>query len=1074
MKKILLLSYALIICSIVFSQTGNQFKSLQKKQQTSTPSSFSFTTIPNSRHIKSAAINANSQFSVSPGLQMPAAASITQVNKLIIDDGSPIFFERENSHLKSLHSSNEDYFYSFFESAKSTTKIYHPKDELQITKSTTDELGMTHIKAQQYFKGVKVYGAEMYLHKGTTTDLFTGRISMIDPALGTSPGITKITAINKVFDDLKSKTVIKNLSVKEKELLNYDQPECELMVYQGQLAFSISYRPNLIEEWKYFVNANTGEIIHSFNNTNSDGATTANAYDLNGIIRTINTYLEAGTYYLYNISESMFDPTKSEGIIMTLDANNTSTSDLNYSQITSTNNTWTNPASVSAHYNAEQAYTYLKNTFNRNSINDQGGDIISLINVAEDDGSSMQNAFWNGRAVFYGNGGTYFEPLAGALDVTAHEIGHGVVSNTANLEYYAQPGAINETYADIFGSMVDRDDWLIGEDITKTTYAPSGALRNMADPHNGGTSSDYYWQPKHFSEVYIGEEDNAGVHINSGIGNYAYYLFATATNKSKAEQVFYRALTNYLVSKSKFVDFRLAVVQSAKDLYGNNSAEATAAASAFDAVGIYEDSQVEYAQEYEVNPGQDYLLTYDTDSLNSNTLYRSSTTGAYFYSLSTTAMKRKVCVSDNGSDILFVSDDHKIRAMKSDPNAPSEYILSNEAFWDNVTLSKDRNRLAAISTQIDTAIYVYDFISQSWAKFRLYNPTTSHNGDNAGGVLYADAIEFDHTGEFLIYDAFNSLNSNLGADITYWDIGFIKVWDNNTDNFGDGMITKLYGSLPDDVSIGNPTFSKNSPYIIAFDYLDGASGEYAILGANLLTGDVSVITTNATVGSPSFSKNDDMIAFSALNTSSKEVVATIGLASDKISGSGNASIIVADAKWPVFYATGVRDLRLEPVANFTVDVKSGTAPLEVKFYDLSINNPTAWSWTFAGGTPSSSTLQNPSITYNSPGTYQVSLTCSNDAGNHSVTKSSYIVISTNTGIDDSLNKLFTFYPNPVTDKLYVHSEKYYRLRIFSVSGELMKDIYNQQEVDLSHLSTGMYILKFEIAGKILNAKIMKR
>lgn len=62
-----------------------------------------------------------------------------------------------------------------------------------------------------------------------------------------------------------------------------------------------------------------------------------------------------------------------------------------------------------------------------------------------------------------------------ALDVTAHELGHGVVSNTANLEYYGQSGAINETYADIFGSMVDRDDWRIGEDITKTSYSPSGS-----------------------------------------------------------------------------------------------------------------------------------------------------------------------------------------------------------------------------------------------------------------------------------------------------------------------------------------------------------------------------------------------------------------------------------------------------------------------------------------------------------------------------------------------------------------------------------------------------------------------
>ena len=114
----------------------------------------------------------------------------------------------------------------------------------------------------------------------------------------------------------------------------------------------------------------------------------------------------------------------------------------------------------------------------------------------------MENAFWNGKAVFYGNGGSAFESLAGGLDVSAHELGHGVISNTANLEYIGQSGAINETYADIFGSMVDREDWYIGEDITKTSFSPSGRLRDMSNPHNLGSSlNDAYWQPAHVSEM---------------------------------------------------------------------------------------------------------------------------------------------------------------------------------------------------------------------------------------------------------------------------------------------------------------------------------------------------------------------------------------------------------------------------------------------------------------------------------------------------------------------------------------------------------------------------------------------
>ncbi len=1076
MKKLLLLSYALLICTIAFSQTGNNFKNQQKKQTTGNPPGLSFINISKIQNLKSGAINLNNQFSISPNLQLPNTSGSNHVKNLILDSGSPIYFEKESNQLKSSESETpENHFYAFFEAARNTTKLFDPSNELQITQTTTDNLGITHIRSQQYFKGIKVYGAESYLHIGTEKDIFTGRIAGITPELETTPGINAETAINAAIEDLKARTIFKNLSAKEKQFLKYEFPEPSLIIYKNRLAYEISIRPNIVEEWKYYIDANSLEIIYYFNNTNSDGPTTATAYDLNGVLRTINTYLENGTYLLLNASETMYNSTKQEGFIMTLDANHTSTTELNYSMVTSSNNTWNDASSISAHTNAKTAYAYLKNTFNRNSINGQGGDIISLINVADEDGGSMQNAFWNGIAIFYGNGGTYFDPLAGALDVTAHEMGHGVVSNTANLEYYGQSGAINETYADIFGSMVDRDDWLIGEDIVKLPYYPSGALRNMANPHNGGTSiNDYYWQPNHFSEVYIGEEDNGGVHINSGIGNYAYYKFATTVSKEKAEQVFYRALTYYLTSKSQFIDFRIAVVQSAKDLYGSNSTEVTAAENAFDAVGIYQDNQIDYVQDYDVNSGQDYLMTYDTDDSNANTLYRSSTTGTDFYAMTTTIMKNKVCVSDNGNGLVFVSDDDKIRSMSTNPDAPDESILSNEAFWDNVTLSRDQSRLAAISTQIDTAIYVYDFNTQQWAKFILYNPTTSHSGGTAGGVLFADAIEFDHSGEYLIYDAFNTLNSLTDDDITYWDIGFIKVWDKVNNRFGDGTISKLYGSLPKNVSIGNPTFSKNSPHIIAFDYMDGSTSEFATFGANLLTGDVDIITTNAKAGYPSFSKNDDKIAFSALNTSSKEVVAVIDLDPNKITGSGSASIIVADAKWPVFYTMGDRSLSLEPVANFTVDIKSGNAPLAVHFVDLSINNPTNWSWSFSGGSPSTSSLQNPTVTFNASGTYTISLTCSNSTGSNSITKTSYITVSTTTAVDDLVTELFSFYPNPTADRIFIHSQKYFRLRIFSSSGALLKDIYNQQEVNLSELPAGLYILKFEIEGKLITSKIIKQ
>jgi Zn-dependent metalloprotease len=298
--------------------------------------------------------------------------------------------------------------------------------------------------------------------------------------------------------------------------------------------------------------------------------------------------------------------------------------------VTSTNNEWGLKAAVSAHYNAKITYDYFRTTFNRNSINGLGGNIISMVNVADEDGSSMANAFWNGQAIFYGNGGTKYEPLAGALDVAAHEIGHGVISNSANLEYIGQSGAMNESFADIFGSMVDRDDWLMGEDVVKASHFPSGALRNMSDPHNGGVKGNTYWQPAHMSEFVFGDQDNGGVHSNSGIINHAFYLFATAVGKDAAEKVFYRALTEYLTNTSQFIDLRIAVVQSASDLFESGSQEVISAGEAFDAVGIQEEDPIEVPNEYDVNPGEENLLIYNTDPAFTPTLYTSPPRQAYF------------------------------------------------------------------------------------------------------------------------------------------------------------------------------------------------------------------------------------------------------------------------------------------------------------------------------------------------------------------------------------------------------------------------------------------------------------
>lgn len=1076
-----LLASLLLLLIVSIHTNGQNAKELihpSKKQSGTTDISMKYQKISNPTSLKSSKSGKGFYLEANP-------RAIVQMKdkgiKLLNDPEGfkkAIFIEKQVDAKKSLDNFDpEQRLYSFLKETESILQVSDPDADIKINDISIDDIGFTHIKTTQIHKGIELYGTESSFHFNDKKEIFTGRLFEVDPLLNLEPSMTADQVVSIAIGYLKDEGKWREINQQSKQFFNNPEPSAKLSILSSedennQLVYVVMVQANIIEKWQFMIDAQEGRILKAFNTSPSDGPATATATDLNGVTRTIDTYLEGETYLLVNTAEAMFNAATNEGVIMTYDFNDTYD---DFSLSSSPNNIWPNPATVSVHYFSKLAYNYHYETFGRNSINNNGGNIISFVNQSSEDGSGQDNAYWSGQYLFFGNGGTQLKNLAGGLDVIAHEMGHGVVSNTANLEYYGQSGAINETYADIFGAMVDRDDWLIGEDVVKMNYFPSGAMRDMSNPHNGGQTNDYnLWQPMHVSEMYIGEADNAGVHINSGIGNHAYYLFATAVTKEKAEQVFYRALVYYLTKNSKFIDLRMAVVQSAKDLYGEASQEVTDAINAFDQVGISEEEQTDYAQDFVANPGQEFLLFYDTDTLDPTTLYKTTAAGTGFGALTSTVMKNNVSVTDNGSVAVFVSEESKLMAVNTDETNIQERILSNDEFWDNVAVSKDGNRLACISIEVDTAIYVYDFISSKWAKFHLYNPTTSHSGTDAGGVLFADAIEFDHTGEYILYDAFNKFNPVVGDPISYWDIGFIKVWDKQSNGFGNGEVTKLYGSLPESVSIGNPTFSKNSPYIIAFDYWDASTDEFAIIGSNTLTGDVDVIALNSTLGYPSFNKTDDKIAYTAFDTEDNEVVAEISLNADKISPGGQASLLINKATFPVYFAVGSRALQLKPQINFTADVRSGEAPLSVQFLDLTINDPTSWTWTFEGGTPASSNLQNPVVTYDSDGVFRVTLTCQNGAGSDAVTKTEYIEVAgtTNTGhlrMDEIL-----VYPNPVNDYLFINSEQEFHIKVISLSGQVMMLSSNLNRIDVSGLPSGVYVLDIQIDEKRVIKKMIKK
>ena len=202
----------------------------------------------------------------------------------------------------------------------------------------------------------------------------------------------------------------------------------------------------------------------------------------------------------------------------------------------------------------------------------------------------------------------------------------------------------------------------------------------------------------------------------------------------------------------------------------------------------------------------------------------------------------------------------------------------------------------------------------------LYNPTFSE-GVTSGGPLYSDALEWDYTGEYLVYDAFNSITNSNGANIEYWDVNFIHVWDLATKDFSDGEIAKLFSSLPDGVSIGNPSFAKNTPNVIAFDYVNESTVEYAVLGMNIETNDVNIVVVNNSLGWPSYNKNDSRIAFTKDNGAGNTQTSYVNLNSDKISSNQVETGLFSLTSWQVYYSVGNRGVGSDEVTGILHDRK---------------------------------------------------------------------------------------------------------------------------------------------------------
>jgi Zn-dependent metalloprotease len=241
-------------------------------------------------------------------------------------------------------------------------------------------------------------------------------------------------------------------------------------------------------------------------------------------------------------------------------------------------------------------WDFYNQVFGRQSVDGHGRTLVSSVHYSQ----NYDNAFWNGQQMVYGDGdGRIFQNFTNALEVIGHELTHGVTQFTAQLPYRDQAGALNESFSDVFGSMVkqwslgqtvDQADWLIGAGIL-APQVNGRALRDMANP---GTAYDdpllgKDQQPGHMKDYVQTFDDNGGVHTNSGIPNRAFVLAAKAIGGKAWDvtgKIWYVTLTERLTAQADFVKCANETVSVARDLYPQDPSIAARVAKAWADVGV--------------------------------------------------------------------------------------------------------------------------------------------------------------------------------------------------------------------------------------------------------------------------------------------------------------------------------------------------------------------------------------------------------------------------------------------------------------------------------------------------------
>jgi Zn-dependent metalloprotease len=435
---------------------------------------------------------------------------------------------------------------------------------------TVSLTGTVIVKFRQQIKGIPVFGSLVSVELDDHNEVVSVNASMAKPALGSyvarmSPldALKKIAAVAGYGRQLPDGVPTLNLFLdhKRKWRLAYIVEDVRAQ-NKGKASPAKRQIPLVFD---YVVDALNGAVVAKLPRTPGVTAGSASARDELGDMKTFNIEINGNKRVM-----------RDAGL-------NIETHDFRYRDPLETKlpgkmvaHPWS-PAAVSAHTNAVVVATFLRDVLKRNNIDNMGGPVVSTVNCvvkqAEQPpaGSNVwQNAFWVGTQMMYGQDMVdgKLRSMASSLSVVAHELFHGVTGGTARLLYLGESGALNESYSDIFATIIANSkqpdiakwDWHIGCGM---------AVRDMQDPtqHNQPKlMKDFINAPQSF--------DKGAVHFNSGIHNFAAFHVMTAKNgrafvfkPAELAAMFYVALTQQLSRQSTFSDSRRGVVLATRSLF---------------------------------------------------------------------------------------------------------------------------------------------------------------------------------------------------------------------------------------------------------------------------------------------------------------------------------------------------------------------------------------------------------------------------------------------------------------------------------------------------------------------------